>query len=90
MSESRKRQKDDKILHEANRCMWYDQCHFDQGTNVWYNCFSNSKSKRMKDEQGLKILSELCPRPGFICYYFLKNEKSKSKPKPFEFSNGIY
>lgn len=50
-----------ELKSEEGFCTWYDQCYFDSGTNVWYNCPYNKKAKKLNDDKGLEILKDLCP-----------------------------
>ena len=59
----RKNQKSDIAdgVHEPGHCTWYGQCY--QTDNIWYNCLAkgNKRAKKMEDDEGLKVLKEICP-----------------------------
>ncbi|XP_033109697.1 NPC intracellular cholesterol transporter 1-like [Anneissia japonica] len=50
-----------EVVHEAGRCIWYDQCGKHPQTGKAVNCFYNGLAKPMMDPEGLDILKELCP-----------------------------
>ena len=52
------------ILHEKNRCIWYDQCASSPyGTDTYYNCFYNGAPKSLNDstDEFVQLMNETCP-----------------------------